>query len=46
VPRGLVDRRPAAASPLVRNTEDWGEMLKKLDERVRGLLRDFDLELE
>src|SRR6516165_5713358 len=24
VPRGLVDRRPAAASPLVRNTEDWG----------------------
>jgi hypothetical protein len=30
----------------ITTAEEWEEVLKKLDERVRGLLRDFDLELD
>lgn len=30
----------------VRNEEEWKEVLKKLDDRVRVLLRDFDVELD
>jgi hypothetical protein len=30
----------------VRTEPEWVELQKKLDERVRALLQDFDVELE